>query len=193
MKNNLLKHFDDETLLALLQDHDDVNAFEEIYLRYLPMLYNKANEKLRNHFMAQEAIQDLFISFWQNYPKIQLQTNLRNYLFGIVKNQIINQFRKQLLQEKLLLQEIDSTNCTEETLAYETLNNDYQHALSKLPEKCREVFLLSRMGHTNKEIASKLQIAEKTVEQHITKALRLLRLHLKDYALLAVLGFYTIS
>ncbi|WP_044172690.1 sigma-70 family RNA polymerase sigma factor [Flectobacillus major] len=199
------KGYDDESLLELMQSSNDHLAFEEIYLRYFVAVYNKAYEKLRDRFLAQEVTQTVFVSIWQSRHSIILQTNLQNYLFGMVKYQVITQIRKKLIQEKYFIvnespaQEAAFTNhltssfavnLTEETIAYESLKNDYQKALSFLPDKCREVFLLSRVGTNNKEIASRLNISEKTVEQHITKAIRLLRVHLKDYAVVCILGFF---
>jgi RNA polymerase sigma-70 factor (family 1) len=175
---NLYQAYSDFDLIALLKG-DDILAFDTLYARYFGKLYNHAYEKLHDRFLAQEVVQDLFVSFWQNRYKIEVHTSLASYFFTAIRYLIINQFRKQMLYEqkidKMALTQSQSTNETNEWLDYKDLQFEYQAALQELPEKCREVFTMSRNGASNKEIAESLNISTKTVEQHITKALRTLR------------------
>ena len=175
--------YTDFDLVSLLKA-DDVRAFDTLYARYFGKLYNHAYEKLHDRFLAQEVVQDLFVSFWQNRYKIEVHTSLASYFFVAIRYLIINQFKKQLIYEqkidKMTLTQSQITDETNEWLDLKDLQTDYQAALHTLPEKCREVFTMSRNGATNKEIAETLNISTKTVEQHVTKALRTLRVLLNS-------------
>lgn len=174
----LYQAYTDFDLIALLKA-DDVRAFDTLYARYFGKLYNHAYEKLHDRFLAQEVVQDLFVSFWQNRHKIEVHTSLASYFFVAIRYLIINQFKKQMIYEQKLARMAQTqspmTDEINEWLDLQDLQTDYQAALKQLPEKCGEVFTMSRNGATNKEIAEALNISPKTVEQHITKALRTLR------------------
>jgi RNA polymerase sigma-70 factor (family 1) len=181
---NMYQTYTDFDLISLLKA-DDVLAFDTLYTRYFGKLYNHAYEKLHDRFLAQEVVQDLFVSFWQNRYKIEVHTSLASYFFVAIRYLIINQFKKQLIYEQkidtLTLTQIQITDETNEWLDYKDLQTEYHAALHTLPEKCREVFTMSRSGASNKEIAEALNISTKTVEQHITKALRTLRILLNSH------------
>jgi RNA polymerase sigma-70 factor (family 1) len=170
--------YSDFDLIGLLKTNE-VAAFEALYERYFDKLYNHAFEKLNDRFLAQEVVQELFVSFWQNRHNIEIHVSLAAYFFRAIRNLIINQFKKRLIYErhidKIILTQTTLIDPTNEWLDYTDLQDTYQSALQTLPEKCREVFVMSRNGATNKEISETLNISIKTVEQHISKALRTLR------------------
>ncbi|MFD1818091.1 RNA polymerase sigma-70 factor [Pseudarcicella hirudinis] len=180
----MFRAYTDSELIALVKSNE-VKAFDELYRRYFNKLYNHAYEKLHDRFMAQETVQDLFVEFWQKRHEIEISQSVPAYLFISIRNLAINQLKKQLAYqkhtEKFSLLKGDSTNETNEQIAINDLQESYHQALAHLPEKCREVFTLSRNGYSNVEIAEKLGISPKTVEQHITKALRIMRLLLKTH------------
>src|SRR5262249_15373582 len=98
--------------------------------------------------------------------------------------------RKQLSHHKYLQQQPlqDETNNTSEQLAYNELNAQILEHISQLPEKCREVFMLSRVnGFSTQQIAEMLNISPKTVNNHLVKALKLMRTNLKDYIFILLL------
>jgi RNA polymerase sigma-70 factor (family 1) len=181
---NMYQTYTDFDLIALLKA-DDILAFDTLYARYFGKLYNHAYEKLHDRYLAQEVVQDLFVRFWQSRHKVEVHTSLASYFFVAIRYLIINQFKKQLIYEqkidKLTLTQSQITDETNEWLDLKDLQTDYQAALHTLPEKCREVFTMSRNGATNKEIGEALNISTKTVEQHITKALRTLRVLLNSH------------
>lgn len=176
---NIYQAYSDYDLIALLKA-DDKAAFDTLYGRYFGKLFNHAYEKLRDRFLAQEVVQELFVSFWQNRHKIEVRTSLAAYFFVAIRYLIINQYTKQMVYEqnidKIVLTQNQITDETNEWLDYKDLQTEYEAALQQLPDKCREVFIMSRNGSTNKEIAIATNISTKTVEQHITKALRTLRI-----------------
>ncbi|MEO6686739.1 MAG: sigma-70 family RNA polymerase sigma factor, partial [Dyadobacter sp.] len=121
--------------------------------------------------------------FWIGRHKFDIQKNAQAYLQGMLKNNIISHYYKQQRQPVFSIDDVESPadDFTQENLDYTLLSEFYEQSLLKLPEKCRQVFVLSRKGYSLKEIASTLEISEKTVEAHISKALRILRVEMKDY------------
>ncbi|KAA9349421.1 RNA polymerase sigma-70 factor [Larkinella humicola] len=174
----------DETLLKSMGDNDDERAFAELYNRYFRSLFNYAYSKVNDQFIAQEIIQELFVSVWQQRDRPPVQCT-RSFLFSCVKNRVISYYRKELTRRyhynRWETQTDDSNALTDQQILTSDLQHQYEKGLHQLPPKCREVFLLSRKGLSNREIALQLTISEKTVEQHITKALRVLKAYLKEH------------
>ncbi|MGN8069657.1 RNA polymerase sigma-70 factor [Mucilaginibacter sp. 22184] len=169
----------DRQLLELIRK-DDRLAFTELYNRYWDKLFIVAMHRLNDEHEAEEVVQEIFLSLWQRRTTIELSHSLNTYLSVAVKYRIINHLDKQFLKKQHVdhlathaPRELDSTN---NWLAEKELRTQLEQTISRLPEKCRIVFLLSReQNKTNAEIAAELNIAEKTVEAHMTKALNTLR------------------
>ena len=187
--------YSDEDLLALMQEHDDELAFSELYNRYFRLIYNYSYEKVSDPFVAQEIVQELFVSLWQQRHRHVVQS-CRPYLFSVAKNLVISFYRKEFTRQRHYSQwgvlRPQAADSPDQQALTDDLQHQYEAGLNLLPDKCREVFVLSRRGIPNREIAQKLVISEKTVEQHITKALRVLRVHLKEHFLysLAMIQFF---
>lgn len=184
---NLRNLSDDEILEAFDQNH--MAAFEEIYNRYWQKLYTAAYNRLRDKEAAKEITQDLFTSMWINRAQLKIHSTLERYLLASVKYAVLNFLRAQSVRlaysEILLLANNISSNSTEEYLNCKELVESVNNELDKLPPKCRSVFELSRKEYkSNREIARQLDISEKTVENHLTKALRYLRVNIDTLLLL---------
>lgn len=184
--------YSDEDILKRMQENNDESAFTMLYDRYFRILFNYAYSKVNDQFAAQEIVQELFVSLWQQRQKNTVNS-CRSYLFSCVKNQIISYYRKEYTRkfhyDQWEAHCESSVNLTDQKILTSDLERQYEQALILLPPKCKEVFILSRKGHSNKEIALQLLISEKTVEQHITKALRVLKEYLKEhfaYALILI-------
>ncbi|MCF2442844.1 RNA polymerase sigma-70 factor [Dyadobacter sp. CY345] len=187
--------YSDEQLLSLIQENNDESAFTMLYDRYFRILFNYTYSKVNDQFAAQEIVQELFVSIWQQSNRSKVNSG-RSYLFSSVKNLIISYYRKEYTRkfhyDRWQIQSEDSVNLTDQDILTSDLQIRYEEGLHLLPPKCKEVFILSRKGNSNKEIALQLSISEKTVEQHITKALRVLKEYLKEhfaYALILI-SFY---
>jgi RNA polymerase sigma-70 factor (ECF subfamily) len=170
----------------------DIDAFEEIYNRYWLKLYSAAYKRLRDRETAQEIVQDFFTSFWINREQVKIQTSLQGYLFTSIKYLVLNYKRAEAVRNSYaeILQMVNSSfdNSTEENYYYKELLERVEVEVNHLPPKCRNVFELSRKQYkTNKEIAQLMGISEKTVENHLTKALRYLRVNLNSVLLLTFL------
>lgn len=162
-----------------------VRSFEQIFKRYWQPLYRSARTKLLSHEEAEEVIQAIFSTLWEKRESL-LISNLTYYLNTALRNRILNIIRDRIPQEKywnyykqfIPVQE----NITDQAVALDELHDAVEEAVSHLPEKSREVFKLSRLeGRSNAEIANLLKVSEKAIEYHLTKSLKELRLHLKDF------------
>lgn len=177
------KHTDEE--LVILLKENDVVAFREIYVRYWYDLYLISNKRLRSKEASEEIIQNFFTSFWINRKKINISGALKAYLHTSIRYSVIDYLAREATRnnylELLSFDYKDTANTTEETIFLHEVEDGITQVISKLPAKCRRVFQLSRQHHkSNKEIAEILGISEKTVENHITNALKLFRLHFKE-------------
>lgn len=160
-----------------------VGAFEEIYNRYWFKLYCIAYKQTTLQHEAEELVQNLFVRIWKNRDSAVIKS-LGPYLVISLRNMIVDHIRKKVSERKLK-ENIDvqeAANLTEEELNRSLLLNTVENVLQELPEKTQAVFRLSRYENKSvKEIAGHLQLTEKAVEYHITKAIKLLRQHLKNY------------
>jgi len=161
-------------------------AFEEIYRRYWLKLFQVAWQKTGNREAAEELVQNLFVRIWERREKLILRVSLKSYLYGAIRCLIIRFLRDQLVSSRHLaaIQHAlpESEEAVEDQLLFRELNSSVEASIKKLPGRSRTIFELSRTRHfSNKQIAGQLNISEKTVEYHLTKSLRLLRVHLKDF------------
>ncbi|GAB3987708.1 RNA polymerase sigma-70 factor [Spirosoma daeguense] len=173
-------------------ESEDEKEFVSLYNCYFRPLFNYTFSKVNDRFIAQEIVQEAFISIWKQRSSQSIQSS-RSYLFSTAKNLIISHYRKEYTRQYYYAQAGIEQNeyeaSTDQDLLASDLQEQYEKGLQLLPPKCKEVFISSRKGHSNREIAQQLAISEKTVEQHITKALRLLRTHLKEYYAYLLLFF----
>lgn len=172
--------YTDADLFQLLKQ-DDSQAFDEIYERYFISLLNSAFRRLHSREDALEIVQDIFVQLYLKRALMEHISNLPGYLQMMLKNRVIDRFREQLsrkrhyhyLQEVLpvIVQESPEAN-----LDGKLLEERINAVIEQLPEKSREVFLLSRTNNlSHQAIAEKLNISVSTVEKHIGKVLKLLR------------------
>lgn len=184
--------FSDTNLLALLKQGDMV-AFEELYERYWSKLYSAGYKRLGKREAAEEIVQDIFTSLWIKRSSLVINSSFESYLFSAVKYMVFASFQREKNRksyENYVVQvHKDIDNSTVEAIDWNELKRNVGTEVEKLPEKCRKVYELSRKEfRSNKEIAFSLGISEKTVENHLTRALRTLRVNLKQVGTL-LLGF----
>jgi RNA polymerase sigma-70 factor, ECF subfamily len=160
-------------------------AFDYFFNYYYPGLCVFAQKIISlPEQQAKDIVQDVFVKFWNDREKLDIRTSIRSYLFVSVRNRCMDVLRKKnrSLQMKEISEGQDVADESFETYILSELESLFNRSLDKLPERCREVFELSRLqGLKNREIAEKLSLSEKTVENQMTKALRVLREELKDY------------
>jgi len=135
---------------------------------------------------AEEIVQDIIFKLWQQKELLESIKSLKAYLFRSVHNRCLNFIKHELHKEKYIdkawgeLKKIELENF--EDMQNRELEEKLNNAIHALPERCREVFLLSRFeGKKNKEISEQLGISVKAVEANITRALVSVREKLKSY------------
>ena len=165
-------------------------AFEVIYNEYFGILYHLSFHYLHDGKAAEEVVQDTFLKLWEIKSSLNEQINIRNYLYTITKNNCLNYLRNQKISLKHLgnlkyLEMQFNYEALEKLgnyLQFEELRNKIDLAISQLPAEMMETFKLSRFEELSyKQIAEKQGISIKTVEARISKALRILRVELKEY------------
>lgn len=168
-------------------------TFEKLYSEHWEALYSRAFSVLTNTTLATDIVQDVWVDFWERRDEIE-NINIEGYLFNSLRFRIFKEFRKQKYENKLVQDFIllaNEYNITDEDIDYnETLDRLYE-VIDSFPCRCKEIFLMSRFkGLKNKEIAEKLGISQRTVETHISKALKILRHHITpSIALFFIIGF----
>ncbi|GGB95827.1 MULTISPECIES: RNA polymerase sigma-70 factor [Dyadobacter] len=186
---HLYSTYSEEALMKLICQCDEELAFRELYRRNVRLLVHTAIRKTGLKSTAEDLVQETFVKFWLGRHKFDIQKNIQAYLNGMLKNNIINYFHQEQKKKTIAFHDDEEVldNETSEYLEFNNLHEFYEQSLLKLPQKCREVFILSRKGYSLKEISASMQISEKTVEAHISKALKILRVEMKDYIAFAVL------
>lgn len=174
---------------------NNFRAFDEVYHRYWPKLYLSAYKVTKDHEASEDIIQEVFTHLWMK-RKDTVITYLSSYLYGMARNQVFKYLRDGKIARKHLdrINHISFVEQTEQVVNFNELQEMYSKTVAGLPERCREIFQLSRDEHlSTKEIATLLQISSKTVEHQISKALKLLRVALRETILLVFLLFYLCS
>lgn len=173
-----------EFLLIESLKNGDEKAFRDIYNFYWEKQYDLAYYKLGIKELAEEITQEVFVALWMNKASLDPGKPVGAWLYGVMKNQLLNAWRKQSSHQKYLQQAplTVATNNTIDQLSFNELNAMVNQYIHLLPEKCREVFTLSRIrGLNTQQIADTLNISPKTVNNHLVKALKIMKVGLKDY------------
>jgi RNA polymerase sigma-70 factor (family 1) len=173
---------DDNSLLQAFKK-GEMGAFEVIYKRHWYKLYCIAYKQTSSQHESEEMVQNLFERIWKNRETAMIRS-LEPYLVISLRNMIVDHFRQKASERKLkqTFEIQETTNLTEEEIHHSMLLNKIENVLQELPEKTQAVFKLSRYEHRSiKEIADQMQLTEKAVEYHITKAIKFLRQYLKNY------------
>lgn len=177
MRKNRYTGYPDERLVALLRDNDE-EAFEEIYHRYWDKLLAIGYAHARNKELAEEIVQDVLLSLWKRRHEMEIDRPAA-WLATAVKFSVFKSLSKENRRKDLLQQNNneDPTASFDEDIIQAKFFKEYVDGLvAGLPEQCRLVFVYSRDHQlSNKEIAERLNLSPKTVESHLTKALKTLR------------------
>ena len=177
--------FQDEQMAVLLSKRDEA-AFEQVFKTHYKNLHAYAFTMLKDDDEAEEMVQQVFFKLWERSENLSFSGPIAAYLYRAVHNESLNFLKHQKVKAGHQLHVAHSMkNKTEHgqgKMMRKELENKFREALNELPEQCRTVFQLSRFEDMKyKEIADKLDISVKTVENHMGKALKLLRTKLVDF------------
>lgn len=187
-----------EWLTALQQgSHSALEAIFDSYYRYLVVT---AYKLIHDDQKAKDLVQDVFFNLWVKREEINIQGSLKSYLRRAVVNRTIDDIRKnkRMVREEEVSdhrQQISDSPSADQILAAQDLQVTINKAIETLPDKCRTVFAMSRFENlSHKEIAEQLQISTKTIENQITKALKIIRQAVDQRSdLLLTIVFSTLS
>ncbi len=176
----------DTELLNRLKNHDN-EAFEILYRKYWKQLFDYLYVKTHDSNAAEEIVQDLFVTLWEKRETLQIIL-LQNYLFTSAKNRVIDYYKQKIFEQ---LDDVQAPAVAPNyPLFLEELETALHEAVTLLPTKTQVIFKLNRLeGKSAKQISEELQLSERTVEYHITQAIRTLKIQLKDY-LFALMVFF---
>ncbi len=165
--------------------------FEGIFNEYYAPLCRFAAGYLSDTDSSEEIVQQVLINLWDRRDKLDSDKSIKSYLFTSVKNRCLNHIRNHKKFRNRYL-DLDSEWDIPVDEKYISIEKDVERlvkeALDKLPEKCREIFILCRFEEMKyKEVADHLQISPKTVEAQMSKALKILREELKDVWMIILL------
>jgi RNA polymerase sigma-70 factor (ECF subfamily) len=158
--------------------------FESLFHTYYKQLCRFAYRVVRDKDLAEDVVQSCFVNFWQKRTSIAIQSSFKTYLFRAVYNRSVNEYnraKKTVHEDVAILNEVSGPISNNPILELEgkEMQDSINKAIAAMPDGCRTVFLLSREEQLSyKEIAEMLQISVKTVENHMGKALRIMREHL---------------
>ena len=161
----------------------DPEAFKTVFNIWQGTIFNFLLFKTRDTARAEDLLQEVFLKLWNARTRLNENQSLRNYLYAIADNLVLNEIRhdKVVARHKAGLERMFFTNTEnpEFILEEKEWKNRLEDAIAALPEKPRIVFLMSRLEDLSyQEIADRLSISIKTVETHMVKALKHMRDHL---------------
>jgi RNA polymerase sigma-70 factor, ECF subfamily len=175
---------DSDILLAIRQGNERV--YEGVFRKHYQALCNYACGILKDMDDAEEVVQSIFLKFWEQREGIEISVSLKSYLYRAVHNTCLNRLKHLKIQETYrqyagdyLENTFDSAT---DVMDKNELENRIAEAIDKLPEQCKLIFKMSRFEELKyQEIADKLGLSIKTIENQIGKALKIMRTELADY------------
>lgn len=181
----------DQDSLKTLLDKGEVYAFEILFKLYFDKLTHIAKGYQVGQENAEEIVQKIFVKLWYKKKKLKSITNINSYLFLMVKNacldhikheKIKRKYSEEVWERKSVIREHFMKDEAAHLLLENELKKKISESIDRLPEKCKNVFVKSRLeGIKHHEIARLLGISKRTVDAHISNALKQMRLDLKDY------------
>jgi RNA polymerase sigma-70 factor, ECF subfamily len=171
----------------------NLKSFELVFKGFYPRLCTYAHSFVKDNDIASDLVKDIFIKWWESRSTVEIHSSVSGYLYKSVHNSCINYHNRELKKHitrneselNSSLSDIyypSSDNYPVEKLITEEIEKALKAAIDKLPDQCREIFIMSRIEQlSHAEIADKLNISTNTVKVHIYRALDKIRKDLKDY------------
>jgi len=191
----------EELLIQKIKEGDEI-AFKIIYNKYFSRLYFFVLEFVSFDDLAENIVQDTFFTVWNKRRDLDPKRCFGAFLYTMARNNCLYRLRDQRYRQKLFdsgaigVAELEVnaevlTSLDASSFTMDEIERIIRETLEQLPPQCQRVFRLSRFeGRKNREIAEELNISEKIVEKHISKALKIYRVALKDYLPLVAYLFH---
>lgn len=161
-------------------DFKTAHDFETLYRSTSGQLFNIIFKQVRDRAITEELVQNIYLRLWERRFEIELTIPIQHYLNRAAKltalDYLKTTYRRNILLKQLSIAREESDNVTEKTIFFRDLKTRIGAITDQLPKKCRTVFVMSREeGLNTRTISQRLSIAEKTVEAHLTKALKTIK------------------
>lgn len=186
-----MQESDQQVFLAI--QSGQTPAFEMLFKTHYQPLCRYANSYLKDPDGAEEIVQAAFIGFWEKRKSISIDTSLKSYLYRVIRNSCLNELKHEQVKQKYFANETlkgeAQSQPADQLAIHVELEEKIREAIQTLPEQCRLIFRMSRFEELKyQEIADQLNLSVKTVENQMGKALKIMRVQLKEYLpLLAIL------
>jgi RNA polymerase sigma-70 factor (ECF subfamily) len=184
---------DNDSVLLELIKLSDTKAFEILYERYADALYQFVQRRISEKEDSKEIVQNVLEWLWTNRQSLMISGEVGSYLFGVAKHQTLNYIRSKKIKDRYINHFTNFVSeryryTTEEMVNLSELESAIEKSISELPEKCQTVFRLNRVEHLSiQNIAERMNISKRTVENYITQALKHLRSNVGEIAAILIL------
>jgi RNA polymerase sigma-70 factor (family 1) len=183
---------DSKLISGLKKDNHD--SFQQLFEYYSVPLYKFAIGYLKSKEFTEDLVQEVFLKIWDNRENLKTNTSFQSYLFTIALNSVrkhFNHLSKQTEFKHQILTDLSENQYDlDKNLDYESLLDKLDEFISQMPEKRREVFIKKKFEEKSlKEIAEELSVTTKTVEYHITEAMKYLKNEFEKFNLHGILFF----
>jgi RNA polymerase sigma-70 factor (ECF subfamily) len=161
----------------------DSEAFKKVYQVYGKKIYNVARKFGLNHEDAEEIIQETFLKIWNNRTKIDLSLSFNAYIYTIAKSILLNNIRKNatINTYKNYIKTSEAVNTTEDEILFADLERNFNQFLNAMPPQRKMIFIMSKFQDmNNNDIAEKLNLSKRTVENQLYRALCSLKADMKE-------------
>lgn len=189
---NKIDHISDAEWIFALKE-GNLKAFSELFDRYGKRIFRFSMGYLKSVENAEEIVQEVFLKIWNNRHELSAQKSFEAYLFTIAKNGILNSIRKSKSEQAYLNYaklHPGKNILLDDELDFKELEKAYKSAVEQLSPRRKEIFLLSREQFlSNAEIADRMNISVKTVENQMTSALTEIRKKLRTLGFSAIIFF----
>lgn len=187
-KSQTLNVYSSDSEIVSAINEGSETAYEVLFKAHYQRLCTYACSILKDMDDAEEVVQSVFLNIWEKRTTLEITTSLKSYLYRAVHNYCMNRIKhlgiRDVHREHTIYYQSEAQDVVNEAMNADELELQIERAILGLPEQCRLIFRMSRFEELRyQEIADRLHLSVKTVENQIGKALKILRGELSDYLL----------
>ncbi|MGQ8338938.1 RNA polymerase sigma-70 factor [Sunxiuqinia sp. A32] len=174
-------------LLKRIIDHEDERAFKELFDHFADRLFQFSNSFLKNKYLAEEAVSDVFFRVWLNRTSLEENINIKAYLFKATYNTSLNYLDERNRKKAISMEDIEvdlgvDRICPETDLITKELKGTIESAIESLPPRCKLIYQMAKVEEMKyKEIAELLNISVKTIDHQLSIAIKKIGLVIQNY------------